>query len=75
MKEFLEYILVSLVDHPEEVSVAIDEDDVTITATVHAHAQDVGRIIGKEGKTINAIRALAKVGATKQKKKLVLVVS
>lgn len=75
MKEFLEYILVSLVDHPEDVSVTIEEQETIISATVHAHVQDIGRIIGKEGKTINAIRALAKVWATKQKKKLVLVVS
>lgn len=75
MKKFLEYIFAALVDHPDEVSVAVEETDSTITATVHANPQDIGRIIGKEGKTINAIRSFAKIKATKAKKKLMLVVS
>lgn len=72
MKKLLEYILQYLVDHPQDVSVAVAEDDASISVSINVHKEDMGRVIGKEGKTINAIRSLAKVIAVKEKKKLTL---
>lgn len=70
MKKLLEFILKYLVDHPDDVKVTVTEDDESISASISIHAEDMGRVIGKEGKTINAIRSLAKVIAVKEKKKL-----
>lgn len=70
MKDLLELILKHLVDHPDEVVIDVSEQDETINVSISVNAEDTGRVIGKEGKTINAIRSLAKVIATKEKKKL-----
>lgn len=67
MKDLLDYILRSIVDNPDDIS--IDEDqgsDGYITLTIHAHTDDIGKIIGKSGKTIHAIRDVVKILATKQ---------
>lgn len=72
MQELLTYLLKSLTDHPDEVNVDVNEDDINITATLSVHGDDMGKVIGKEGKTINAIRTLAKVLAIRQKKKLTI---
>ena len=71
MKPLIEHLLKSITDHPDDVTVAATEDDqgnVTLTASVHP--EDMGRVIGKEGRIINAIRTLVKVKALKQGKRL-----
>lgn len=70
MKDLLEFILKHLTDHPDDVVIDLSEDDASITVSMTVNPEDVGRVIGKEGKTINAIRSLAKVIAIKEKKKL-----
>lgn len=75
MNDLLAFILKHLVDHPADVVVDVSEQEGTIVAALTVHQDDTGRVIGKEGKTINAIRSLAKVLAAKEKKKLVLTVT
>lgn len=66
MKDTLIYLVKAIVDHPDDV--IIDErlqDDVTIF-TIHVHKEDMGKIIGKAGRIIRAIRDLIKILAAKK---------
>lgn len=65
MKEFVEFVVKSIVDHPEDVVVSeVDNHGGTILELQVAGA-DMGRVIGKGGRVINAIRSLVQVQATK----------
>ena len=66
MKSLLEYIVSHLVDHPEDVMIEEREAEGVKTYIIHAHAEDLGKIIGKQGHIIFAIRTLAKVRAVKE---------
>jgi len=67
MKDTLIFILQQIVDRPEDISIEeAVEGDRTILI-VHAHADDMGKIIGKKGRIIMALRDLIKIIATKQK--------
>ncbi len=66
MKNLLEYILIHLVENPEEVKVEETEQDGVFYYTIHVHPDDTGRVIGKRGSTINAIRNIAKVRAVRE---------
>lgn len=59
METFLTTLLKKIVEHPESLTVTISQDDYSIILSVQADQSDCGRIIGKKGKTINAIRHLA----------------
>jgi len=72
MKAFIEHILQALVNHPEQVVVAEILGRQTVILEVRCHAEDMGRIIGKNGKTIGALRVLLTSLAAKQKRKAVL---
>lgn len=66
MQTFLEYVIRRLVRHPDEVSITpVDRNGVT-SYEVRLHAEDVGRVIGREGMTINALRSLLLAGSAKQ---------
>ena len=66
MEAFLEYVVKRLVRHPDEVKITpVDRNGVT-SYEVSVHPEDVGRVIGREGMTINAIRSLLLAGSAKQ---------
>lgn len=65
MKEFLEYLIKEIVSKPEEVNVDEIHDNGFYTYSVHVSEEDMGLVIGKEGKTIKALRNLAKAKAIK----------
>ena len=66
MKELVEFVVKSLVESPDEVSIeAFEESEETILEITVA-GFDMGRVIGKSGRVINAIRTLAQVAAAKQ---------
>lgn len=67
MKALLEYLLKAITDYPDDVSVAetVGSDE-TITFTATVNSQDMGRVIGKNGRVINAIRSLVKVKAIRE---------
>lgn len=67
MKELLEFILKSITGS-DEVTVEETVTDSTITFKIHAPQEMVGIIIGKEGKTIKAIRSIVRVRATLEQK-------
>ena len=64
-KELVEFVAKNLVTQPENVSVESSEGENGIKIMIRVAHEDVGRIIGKRGATINAIRLLAKAAAVK----------
>lgn len=58
MKEFVEYIVKNLVDHPDQVRINEIGGTHTLIIELGVEKSDIGKIIGKKGKTINAIRTL-----------------
>ena len=65
MKAFLEYIARGLVDKPDAVWVEVEEDPDETVLTLGVDQEDMGRVIGRDGRIANAIRSLLKVMATK----------
>jgi hypothetical protein len=72
MQQLVEYIARSLVDHPEQVSVDITERDRSVLMELHVAPDDMGRIIGKQGHIVRAVRILLKAAATRQGKRVSL---
>lgn len=73
MKEFVEFIAKHLVDHPENVMVeekAPEENKIVFSLKVQA--EDVGKVIGKQGKTAQAMRTLLTAIAAKEGKRAIL---
>ena len=66
MQAFLEYVVKGLVEHPTEVTVTPVEREGTTVYELRLNPQDVGRIIGRQGMTINAIRSLLLAGSAKR---------
>ena len=66
MKETLLYILSQIVDHPEAITVTESTEESRLLLHVRAHQDDYGKIIGKSGRIIKALRDLIKLIATKQ---------
>jgi len=64
MRNLLEFILLHLVKHPEDVVVEeFENEDGSFEYVIRVHQEDVGRVIGRQGSTIQAIRTLSKVRA------------
>ncbi|HZR00534.1 MAG TPA: KH domain-containing protein [Chloroflexota bacterium] len=72
MKELIEYIARSLVDNPDQVKVTQVEGEQSVIFELQVAQEDMGKIIGKEGRIANAIRTLLKVAAAREGKRAVL---
>ena len=70
MKYFVEFVVSSLVQYVEEVDVELVEKPDTLTYWVHLNTLDIGRVIGKKGRTISAIRSLCNAAAVKADKRV-----
>lgn len=66
MKNLLEYILIHLVEFPEEVVIDEETIDGTYTYIIKVNDKDIGRVIGKNGSVIKSIRNIAKIRAIKE---------
>lgn len=66
MKDTLRSIVVSLVDHPDDVVIDERTDADATILIIHVHAEDIGKVIGKNGRIIRAVRDLMKVIAAKR---------
>ncbi len=75
MKELVLTIVKSLADHPEEVEVQESEQNGSVTLHLNVAEADKGKIIGKQGKVIKAIRALVSVAAARAGKRALLEIS
>jgi len=65
MKELVEYIAKSLVDHPEQVRVEEIEGARSIIYELRVAPSDMGRVIGKNGRVANAVRSLLRVAGAR----------
>ncbi len=68
MKEFLESIARSLVDHPDQVRVEVVESEKNITLQLSVASEDMGKVIGKEGRIAKAIRTVVKAASRRESK-------
>jgi len=72
MNELLELVAKSLVDQPEEVSVERFEEDDAIVFELRVAPEDLGKVIGRQGRTIKALRSLLGVAGMKMGQRLIL---
>jgi predicted RNA-binding protein YlqC (UPF0109 family) len=72
MKELVEFIAKSLVDDPSQVYVSEIEGESSVILELRVGPDDMGRVIGKGGRTVNAVRTLIRVLAAKQGKRVTL---
>ena len=72
MKELIRYIAQALVDHPEEVSVHEIEGNQTSVLELKVAKEDLGKVIGKQGRTARAMRTILSAASAKVKKRTVL---
>jgi len=70
MKELLELIARSLVDHPDEVVVTEVDGDQSVVYELQVAREDLGKVIGKQGRTARAIRTLVASAGAKQRKRI-----
>lgn len=70
MKELVEVIAKALVDDPEEVVVTEKGEGKNITIELHVAADDMGKVIGKQGRIAKAIRSVVKAASTKENKRV-----
>lgn len=73
MREFIEFIVKQLVDKPEKVNVeATSPDQKSFEIKVEVDKEDIGKVVGKQGKNVNAIRTLLTAVAAKDKRRATL---
>lgn len=69
MQELITFIAKSLVDAPEAVKVTVTEEDDTVIIDLAVEKDDLGKVIGKQGRTARAMRSLLSAAAGKEDKK------
>jgi predicted RNA-binding protein YlqC (UPF0109 family) len=72
MKELIDYIAKALVDHPEQVQVSEVEGNQTSVLELKVAKEDLGKVIGKQGRTARAMRTILSAASAKIKKRTVL---
>ncbi|PKM82624.1 MAG: RNA-binding protein [Firmicutes bacterium HGW-Firmicutes-14] len=70
MKELVELLAKSLVDNPDEVFVDVEEGDKSLVLKLSVNPDDMGKVIGKQGRIAKAIRTIVKAAASKEGKKV-----
>jgi len=69
MKELIHYIATALVDYPDQVQITETEEDETIIIELTVAKEDLGKVIGKQGRTARAMRSLLSAAAGKVNKR------
>lgn len=72
MENLIVTIVKPLVDNPDSVSVTTDELSSKVIYTLHVHEDDMGRIIGKQGRVIKAVRSIVYAASSRHPKKVFL---
>ena len=72
MEDLLEYIARALVDNPDDVHIDVIEGERSVILQLRVHPDDVGMVIGKQGRIAQALRTLVKAAATKQGKNAIV---
>ena len=70
MKQLVEFLAKSLVDHPEQVTVTEKNDGDMTVFELHVAQEDMGKVIGKQGKIAKSIRTLVRAASAKESKKV-----
>jgi predicted RNA-binding protein YlqC (UPF0109 family) len=69
MEELIAFIARSLVDQPDEVKVSVNEEEDTFTVELAVAPDDLGKVIGKQGRTARAMRSILAAAAAKENKR------
>src|SRR3954470_9269598 len=73
VKELLEYLAKGLVDSPDAVAVeSFEEDDGTVVLELHVADDDVGKVIGRSGRTVNALRTVVRASSVKHGRRVLI---
>lgn len=72
MQELVEYIAKTLVDRPEEVRVSLEEKEDVTVLHLSVAKEDLGKIIGRQGRTARALRTLVNAASAKQERRCIL---
>jgi predicted RNA-binding protein YlqC (UPF0109 family) len=72
LKELIDYMARALVDNPEQVSVSEIQGEQTSVIELHVAKEDLGKVIGKQGRTARAMRTILSAASTKIRKRAVL---
>ena len=72
MQELVEYIAKSLVDRPEEVRVSLEEKEDVTVLHLSVAKEDLGKIIGRQGRTARALRTPVNAASAKQERRCIL---
>ena len=73
MEDLLEFLARSLVDNPDDVKVeGFDEDDGTFVLEIHVAEDDVGKIIGRGGRTVSSLRTVMRAVASRQDERVLV---
>jgi predicted RNA-binding protein YlqC (UPF0109 family) len=73
MKDLVEYLAKALVDDPDAVSVeSFEEDDGTVVFELHVAEDDVGKVIGRNGRTVNALRTVVRASAVRHNRRVLV---
>ena len=72
MRELVEFMARGLVEHPDQISVTTVEGKTSVIFELRVAPDDMGKIIGKDGRVAKAMRTLLKVAAAKERKRAIL---
>ncbi len=72
MKELLEFIAKSMVTNPDAIEVKETEKENVVVLELHVAQEDMGKVIGKQGRIAKAIRTVVKAAASRESKKVVV---
>ena len=73
MKDLIEFLARALVDNPDQVSVeSYEDDDGTVVYEVRVAEDDVGKVIGRSGRTVNALRAVVRAAAMRDGRRVLV---
>jgi predicted RNA-binding protein YlqC (UPF0109 family) len=72
MKEFVKFVVESLVDNPDKIEIDAHETEDNIIYALKVDQADLGKVIGKQGRTAKAIRTILNAASVKKGKKMVL---
>ena len=73
MAELLEFLARKLVDNPDEVRVErVEEDDDTVVLRLHVAEDDLGKVIGRQGRIARALRTIVRAGSARERRRVQL---
>ncbi len=71
-RALVDYVVTSLIDHPDEMSITETEEDAVTVYHVHVSPRDIGKVIGRHGRVARAMRTLLKVSSIQNHTRSVL---